>query len=75
MPIHESTQVSRWCVSQAMDGYIFICYARIDREFVRKLAANLKSQGVPVWLDQWDIPPGADWDQSIDSALHACAHF
>lgn len=25
-----------------------------------------------MWLDQWDIPAEADWDQTIDRALHEC---
>ena len=58
-----------------MGNHVFICYARKDQSFVLRLAAKLKVRGVPVWLDQWDIPPGADWDQSIDSALHNCAQF
>ncbi|HKG13167.1 MAG TPA: toll/interleukin-1 receptor domain-containing protein [Pyrinomonadaceae bacterium] len=31
--------------------------------------------GAPVWLDQWDIPSGADWDYEIDRALYDCRHF
>jgi hypothetical protein len=49
---------------EEMGDHLFICYARQDQEFVLKLAANLKELGVPVWLDQWDIPASTDWDQS-----------
>jgi hypothetical protein len=58
-----------------MGNHVFICYSREDDEFVLNLATNLKSRGVPVWLDQWDIPGGADWDLTIDKALDDCAHF
>jgi len=58
-----------------MGDHVFICYARQDQDFVLKLAANLKERGVPVWLDQWDIPPGDDWDLTIDNALYDCAQF
>jgi len=58
-----------------MGDHVFICYARQDQEFVLKLAANLKERGVPVWLDQWDIPASADWDLTIDDALYDCARF
>jgi hypothetical protein len=58
-----------------MGNHIFICYARKDTRFVLRLATRLKERGVPIWLDQWDIPPGVDWDQYIDSALHSCAKF
>jgi formylglycine-generating enzyme required for sulfatase activity len=58
-----------------MGDHIFICYAREDEDFVLRLAANLKQRGVPVWLDQWNIPPSADWDLAIDDALYDCARF
>jgi formylglycine-generating enzyme required for sulfatase activity len=58
-----------------MGDHIFICYARQDEDFVLRLAANLKQRGVPVWLDQWNIPPSADWDLTIDDALYDCARF
>jgi len=55
-----------------MSERTFISYAREDQDFVLDLATRLKQRAVPIWLDQWDIPPGADWDQSIDAALHQC---
>ena len=58
-----------------MSDRVFIAYSRQDQEFVLKLAANLKGRGAPVWLDQWDIRAGADWNEAIDEALRACAHF
>ncbi len=58
-----------------MGNHIFICYAREDTDFVLKLAANLKDRGVPIWLDQWDIPPGARWNRAIDNALYECAQL
>jgi len=58
-----------------MDGQVFICYSRNDESFVEQLARKLKDQGVPVWLDKWDIPSGSDWDLTIDNALNNCVHF
>ncbi len=58
-----------------MGDHVFLCYARQDEDFVLKLAANLKQRGAPIWLDQWDIPPSADWDLTIDDALYDCARF
>jgi hypothetical protein len=56
-------------------NHTFICYAREDAKFVLALASDLKAAGVNVWLDQWDIPSGADWDFEIDKALYDCRHF
>lgn len=58
---------------QAPTPEVFVCYARRDEVFVLNLAEALKGMGVKVWLDQWDIPDGADWDASIDSALDRCS--
>jgi hypothetical protein len=56
-------------------GHTFICYARYDLTFVLKLATALRDRGIPIWIDQWCIEPGADWNKAIDAALHACANF
>ena len=52
-----------------MIGSVFICYSRKDEDFVFQLATSLKRRGVSVWLDQWDIPSGADWNRAIEKAL------
>lgn len=51
---------------------IFISYSRDDSEFVLSLAKVLRESGVSIWLDQWDIPPGANWDDSVEQALRDC---
>lgn len=58
-----------------MSERTFISYAREDQDFVLDLATRLKQREAPIWLDQWNIPPGADWDQSIEAALHQCSRF
>jgi hypothetical protein len=58
-----------------MGDHVFICYSRKDEDFVIKLATNLKQQGVPVWLDQWDIPSGANWNRTIENALNECTRL
>ena len=56
-----------------VEGHTFICYSRRDAEFVVDLAARLKTRGCRMWLDQWNLGPGDDWDQAIDAALATCA--
>ena len=58
-----------------MGNHVFICYARKDSDSVLKLAKNLKSRGVSVWLDQWDVDPSEDRDRAIDTAIRDCAKF
>lgn len=50
----------------------FLSYSREDKEFVRRLAGDLKAAGANVWLDQLDIVPGDLWDRSIEDALNEC---
>ena len=56
-----------------MSSHVFICYSRKDQEFVYALAARLKQRDVQVWLDEWDIPPGANYHRAIDAAIADCA--
>jgi len=58
-----------------MSDCAFVSYARDNQDFVLRLASGLKERGVPVWLDQWDIPAGSDWDRAIDMGLHECNRF
>ncbi len=56
-------------------SHVFLCYARADQQFALLLAETLKDHDVPMWVDQWDIPFGANWDRTIDNALYGCARF
>ena len=53
----------------------FISYARADSDFVLRMASDLRERGVPVWLDQLDIPPGDPWDEAVENALETASHF
>lgn len=53
----------------------FISYARTDAEFALRMASDLREMGVPVWLDQLDIPPGDPWDEAVEDALEDASHF
>jgi len=53
----------------------FISYSRINQQFAIKLACELKSAGFSIWMDQFDIPTGARWDDEIEKALRECEIF
>ncbi len=69
--IENSTSVAAKQVSLSQ-GLVFVSYARTDAAAVLPLAKQLRDRGVQVWVDQWDILSGADWDESIDRALRSC---
>jgi hypothetical protein len=58
-----------------VSDYIFISYARLDNDYATHLAQLLKEHGLSIWMDQWNIPLGADWDRAIDDAIRGCAGF
>ena len=39
-----------------------------------KLASDLTSHGVAIWLDFQNIEPGSDWNESIQIALKKSSH-
>ncbi len=52
----------------------FISYARAQESLARRLYNNLSAAGVRAWMDRYDIPPGAVWDDAIQQGLEACSH-
>jgi hypothetical protein len=53
----------------------FFSYSRDDSKFVLKLAENMRTEGLDLWIDQLDIPSGARWDETVEGALKACPGF
>ena len=56
-----------------MNGPLFVSYARERTDFVRWLAAELESVGLPVWRDVEDLRVGAEWHGDLVAALDGCA--
>lgn len=52
----------------AIEGTVFLSYAREESEYVHALARRLRSVGIKVWIDQ-DIQPGTNWDRSVEEGL------
>lgn len=50
---------------------LFFSYSRADNDFALKLARDLRSEGVNLWVDQLDIAAGDRWDQAVEEALGA----
>ena len=53
----------------------FISYSRSDQAFALRFAQDLKNAGVDVWVDQFDIPIGQNWDRSVEAAVRDCKGF
>jgi hypothetical protein len=53
----------------------FISYSRVNKQFAIRLASELKSAGFCIWLDMFDIPTGARWDEAVEKALSSSQIF
>ncbi len=55
---------------------VFISYRRVDKEFTVKLDQALKAEGLEVWVDWEDIPPGApDFNDQIKIGIEGADVF
>jgi TIR domain-containing protein len=52
---------------------VFMSYARSDSDFALKLAQDLRTANVALWIDQLDIGAGDTWDHAVEEALQECA--
>jgi hypothetical protein len=53
----------------------FLSHSSRDKDFVRRLAADLTSRGVTVWLDEQDILAGQSFVERISEGIYASDVF
>ncbi|NIM16666.1 MAG: TIR domain-containing protein [Candidatus Aminicenantes bacterium] len=54
---------------------VFISYSSKDKDFVFKLASDLKYRGIDVWLDEWEINVGDEIRQKIEEGIEKYEYF
>lgn len=54
---------------------IFLAHSSADKKFVRKLATDLRSQGVRVWLDEWEIKVGDSIVEKVQRGIRSHPHL
>lgn len=57
------------------EPFIFVSYARGDRDFVYPEIERLKAEGYRIWYDKDEIQLGRSWSREIDEAIAACTCF
>jgi len=55
--------------------HVLICYHSVEARFALSLSADLRNQGVPVWIDRLDIRTGEDWLTALREAMETAAVF
>lgn len=55
-----------------MEQYVFVSYSRRQFYVAERLAASLRGQGIPTWLDVQEIDPGVDWQAAIMRGIEGC---
>jgi hypothetical protein len=56
-------------VALANEQSVFLSHSHQDKEFVRRLAEDLRREGVRVWLDEAELMPGDSLLDRIESAI------
>ncbi len=54
---------------------VFISHSAIDADWARSFAEALKSRGVSVWFDEFDVPPGESLREGLESGLRGSDVF
>jgi hypothetical protein len=53
----------------------YFCYSKRDKSFVSELYTALTDRGRSGWIDWNDIPPIADWQESIREGIRGASNF
>ncbi|MEE8525801.1 MAG: toll/interleukin-1 receptor domain-containing protein, partial [Thermoanaerobaculia bacterium] len=48
---------------------VFLCYNRQDKKTVTAIGRRLKARGLRPWLDEWELPPGLNWQKELEKQI------
>jgi TIR domain len=82
LPIHDGSKITTRIGTQEispsqedlMPG-VFLSHSSHDKHFVRRLAAALLAEGIPVWLDSWEMDIGDSLEACVQSGIDASTLF
>lgn len=52
---------------------VFLCHNSEDKPQVRRIARRLQKEGISVWLDEWNAPPGLPWIYALEEQMENIA--
>lgn len=53
---------------------VFLSHSSADKDLARRLARDLQSANIEVWLDQWEIQVGAAFAQTIEKGVEEATY-
>src|ERR1700722_7595030 len=60
---------------EAVQGAVFLSYAKEDAEAVKLIAEALRAAGIETWFDQDELQGGDAWDFAIRRQIRECSLF
>jgi hypothetical protein len=57
--------------TEALAFDVFMCHNSKDKDAVRVLNKQLKSQGLKTWLDEEQLPPGRVWQELLEQQIES----
>lgn len=61
--------------SEFKSGTVFLSYASENREWVRKIRAQLEAANIDTWMDERALQPGVNYEQSIRENIRRASFF
>ena len=59
-----------------MKPNVFLSHSKSDKQFIEKVANDLRNARISVWYDEWEIPVGESFRKKIfDDGISACDLF
>ena len=52
---------------------VFMCHNSEDKPAVIELAKRLRQQDIRPWLDLWELRPGLDWQDALETQIEQIA--
>ncbi|MDR4469543.1 MAG: toll/interleukin-1 receptor domain-containing protein [Nitrospira sp.] len=68
-PEESLNTIRQLLVDMAVSPRISLLYSASNRNFARRLSADLENRGVDVWVDEKNIHVGDKWPEKVESAL------
>jgi hypothetical protein len=60
---------------ELIEPFVFLSYAKEDRDKVLRIYKRLKEENLRPWIDEHHLAPGSDWDVVVRRTIRRCRFF